>query len=203
MKIQIQETLSRRGFVIEILDSVAAVCDRQVFVPPTSAKAVLLHPCREKTDGVRRTPLQKLWVGARLWGCNKSRVEGGGFGRSRAQCAARHAPDSRRCGSRESIEPKAVLEHRAPKTSPPILHTRGVGSKVGRAVHCAPGLVMQTRPSRVGIPGVRALTGAATLICSAVAAVCDRQVSSSHICGAVLLHACWRKTDSVRRTPPS
>jgi len=31
-----------------------------------------------------------------------------------------------------------VLEHRAPKTSPPILHTRGVESKVGRAVHCAP-----------------------------------------------------------------
>ena len=140
---------------------------------------------------------------ARLWGCNKSRVEGGGFGRSRAQCAARHAPDSRRRGSRESIEPKAVLEHRAPKTSPPTLHSRGVESKVGRAVHCAPGLVMQTRLSRVGIPGGRALTGAATLICSAVAAVCDRPVSSSHICGAVLLHACWRKTDGVCRTPPS
>ena len=29
-------------------------------------------------------------------------------------------------------EPKAVLEHRAPKASPPILHTRGVESKVGR-----------------------------------------------------------------------
>ena len=44
-----------------------------------------------------------------------------------------------------STEPKAVLEHRAPKTSPPILHTRGVESKVGRAVHCAPGLVMPTQ----------------------------------------------------------
>jgi len=48
-------------------------------------------------------------------------------------------------------ETKAVLEHRAPKTSPPILHTRGVESKVGPAVHCAPGLVMQTRLSRVVI----------------------------------------------------
>jgi len=33
---------------------------------------------------------------------------------------------------------KAVLEHRAPKISPPILHTRCAESKVGRAVHCAP-----------------------------------------------------------------
>jgi len=32
---------------------------------------------------------------------------------------------------------KAVLEHRAPKTSTPILHSRGVESKVGRAVPCA------------------------------------------------------------------
>jgi len=39
----------------------------------------------------------------------------------------------------QSTEPKAVLEHRAPKASTPILHTRGVASKVGRAVHCAPG----------------------------------------------------------------
>ena len=29
-------------------------------------------------------------------------------------------------------EPKAVLEHRAPKTSPPILHSRGLESKAGR-----------------------------------------------------------------------
>jgi len=42
-------------------------------------------------------------------------------------------------------ETKAVLEHRAPKTSPPILHTRGVESKVGRAVHCASGLGTRTR----------------------------------------------------------
>ena len=35
-------------------------------------------------------------------------------------------------------ETKAVLEHRAPKASPPILHTRCAESKVGRAVHCAP-----------------------------------------------------------------
>ena len=36
------------------------------------------------------------------------------------------------------IEPEAVLEHRATKISPPILHTRCAESKVGRAVHCAP-----------------------------------------------------------------
>ena len=47
-----------------------------------------------------------------------------------------------------SPEPKAVLEHRAPKTSAPILHSRGVESKVGRAVHCAPGSVMRTRFGR-------------------------------------------------------
>ena len=35
------------------------------------------------------------------------------------------------------IEPKVVLEHRAPKISPPILHTRCAESKVGRAVRCA------------------------------------------------------------------
>jgi len=45
----------------------------------------------------------------------------------------------------QSIEPKAVLEHRAPKTSPPILHSRSVESKVGRAVHCAPVWVVLTR----------------------------------------------------------
>ena len=45
----------------------------------------------------------------------------------------------------------------------------------------------------------RALTGAATLICSVVAAVCDRQVSLTHICGTVLLYPCWEKTDGVRR----
>jgi len=44
----------------------------------------------------------------------------------------------------QSIEPKAVLEHRAPKTFPPILHSRSVESKVGRAVHCAPVWVVQT-----------------------------------------------------------
>jgi len=88
------------------------------------------------------------------------------------------ALNSGRRGSRPSnvsTETKAVLEHRAPKTSPPILHTRGVESKVGRAVHCAPVWVMLTRLLGWN-PGVRALTGAATLICSAVAAVCDRQV---------------------------
>jgi len=58
-------------------------------------------------------------------------------------------------------EPKAVLEHRAPKTSPPILHSRSAESKVGRAVHCAPELVMQTRLLGWN-PAVRALTSAAT-----------------------------------------
>ena len=36
-------------------------------------------------------------------------------------------------------------------------------------------------------PVLRALTGAATLTCSAVAAVCDRQVLLAHICGTVFL----------------
>ena len=71
-------------------------------------------------------------------------------------------PNSGRRGSRQSIEPKAVLEHRAPKASTPILHSRGVESKVGRAVHCAPWLVMQTQLLGRN-PTVRALTGAATV----------------------------------------
>ena len=60
-------------------------------------------------------------------------------------------------------ELKAVLEHRASKASTPILHTRGVESKVGRVPHVrdAPVWVVQTR-----LPGLnlvlRALTGAAT-----------------------------------------
>jgi len=62
----------------------------------------------------------------------------------------------------QSIEPKAVLGHRAPKTSTTILHTKGVESKVGRAVHCAPVWVVLTWPPGLGIPTVRALTGAAT-----------------------------------------
>ena len=59
------------------------------------------------------------------------------------------------------MEPKAVLEHRAPKTSTTILHTGGVESKGGRAVHCTPVWAVLTR-----LPGLnlvfRALTGAAT-----------------------------------------
>ena len=58
---------------------------------------------------------------------------------------ARAIPNFGRRRSRQSTEPKAVLEHRAPKTSLPILHTRGVESKVGRAVHCAPVWVVLTR----------------------------------------------------------
>ena len=54
-----------------------------------------------------------------------------------------------------------MLEHRAPKASTPILHSRCVESKVGRAVHCAPGLVMLTRLLGRN-PAVRALTSAAT-----------------------------------------
>ena len=49
------------------------------------------------------------------------------------------------------IEPKAVLEHRAPKASTPILHTRSAESKVGRAVHCAPEWVVQTPASQARI----------------------------------------------------
>ena len=43
-------------------------------------------------------------------------------------------------------EPKAVLEHRAPKTSPPILHSRGLESKAGRVPHVrdAPVWLVQT-----------------------------------------------------------
>jgi len=74
---------------------------------------------------------------------------------------ARAIPNFARRASRESIEPKAVLEHRAPKTSPPILHSRNAESKVGRAVYCAPVWVVQTRLLGWN-PAVRALTGAAT-----------------------------------------
>jgi len=70
-------------------------------------------------------------------------------------------PNFGRRGSRQSIEPKAVLEHRAPKTSPPILHSRSAESKAGRAVHCAPELLVLTRLPGWN-PAVRALTGAAT-----------------------------------------
>jgi len=70
-------------------------------------------------------------------------------------------PNFARRGSRQSIEPKAVLEHRAPKTSPPILHSRSAESKAGRAVRCAPVWVVLTRLLGWN-PGVRALTGAAT-----------------------------------------
>ena len=64
-------------------------------------------------------------------------------------------------------EPKAVLEHRAPKISPPILHTRGVESKVGRAAHCAPGLLVRTRSFGLN-PVLRALTSAATFTAEAL-----------------------------------
>ena len=47
----------------------------------------------------------------------------------------------------------------------------------------------------------RTLTGAATLTCSAVAAVCDRQVLLARICRTVLLHPCGGKTAGVHRTP--
>ena len=74
---------------------------------------------------------------------------------------ARAIPNFARRRSRQSIEPKAALEHRAPKTSPPILHSRNAESKVGRAVYCAPVWVVQTRLLGWN-PAVRALTGAAT-----------------------------------------
>gem|GEM_PF-6077727 len=81
-----------------------------------------------------------------------------------AAVCARAMPNFGRGGSRQSIEPKAVLEHRAPKTSPPILHSRGVESKVGRAVHCAPELLALAQP--IGLNFVfRAVTGAATFNC--------------------------------------
>jgi len=74
---------------------------------------------------------------------------------------ARAIPNFARRASRESIEPKAVLEHRAPKTFPPILHTRGVESKVGRAVHCAPEPLALAQPTSLNLV-FRALTSAAT-----------------------------------------
>ena len=87
------------------------------------------------------------------------------------------APNSGRRGSRQSIEPKAVLEHRAPKTSTQILHSRSAESKVGRVPHVrdAPVWVVLTRLLGRN-PPVRALTSAATFTCSAVAAVCDHEV---------------------------
>jgi len=66
---------------------------------------------------------------------SKSRV-----GRRRvvqANCPARSGMDQTLADMEvvPQTEPKAVLEHRAPKTSLPILHTRGVESKVGRVPH--------------------------------------------------------------------
>jgi len=96
---------------------------------------------------------------------------------SQLPSAVRPAPNSGRHGSRQSMEPKAVLEHRAPKASTPILHSRGVESKVGRVPHVrdAPVWVVLTRLLGRN-PPVRALTSAATFTCSAVAAVCDHEV---------------------------
>jgi len=76
-----------------------------------------------------------------------------------AAVCARAMPNFARRGSRQSIEPKAVLEHRAPKTSPPILHTRGVESKVGRVPHMwdqrrENAVATGARPSRGAVPHV-------------------------------------------------
>ena len=92
---------------------------------------------RYKSCGLARATLvrSKFSVGRRCWvraGCRAR------FGLHRTLDDAEVVPP---------IEPKAVLEHRAPKTSTPILHSRGVESKVGRAVHCAPvaGWSLQSR----------------------------------------------------------
>jgi len=114
---------------------------------------------------------------APLKGRSKSRVFEGKALSKPAAARARAIPNFGRHGSRQSMEPKAVLEHRAPKASTPILHSRGVESKVGRVPHVrdAPVWVVLTRLLGRN-PPVRALTSAATFTCSAVAAVCDHEV---------------------------
>jgi len=111
---------------------------------------------------------------------SKSRV-----GRRRvvqANCPARSSPHQTLADMEvvPPTEPKAVLEHRAPKISTPVLHTGGVESKVGRAVHCAPVWVVLTGLLG-GNPTVRALTGAAT----ARAPPCRKKplTRSTHFCG--------------------
>jgi len=54
---------ARTGAATPTCNAVAAVCDRQVRLR-WICRTVLLHPGLGKTDGVRRTPLQKLWPGA-------------------------------------------------------------------------------------------------------------------------------------------
>jgi len=69
-------------------------------------------------------------------------------GRHSKSCVGRRCVVQANCPARSGLhqtlddtevvpptEPKAVLEHRAPKTSPPILHSRNAESKVGRVPH--------------------------------------------------------------------
>ena len=67
---------------------------------------------------------------------------------------------------------------------------------------CGPRRCGSCRPGFLGLNQVfRALTGAATLTRSAVAAVCDRPVLLSSTCGIVMHAPMLRETDGVRRTP--
>ena len=68
---------------------------------------------------LRRAPLQ----GAVRAVCSRVRLYLNRLLRARA------IPNFARRGSRQSIEPKAMLEHRAPKTSTPILHTGNAESR--------------------------------------------------------------------------
>jgi len=121
---------------------------------------VVLTPASRFESGFSAPLRARLQRRAAL-GRSKRRVFEGKALSKPAAVRARAIPNFGRRRSRQSTEPKAVLEHRAPKTSTTILHTRGVESKVGRAVHCAPGLVVLTRLLGLNLV-FRGLTGAAT-----------------------------------------
>ena len=106
-----------------------------------------------------RAPLRRIFTTARM------PYEAGAAG----LCSG---PNRKRCrrSLRRALPPQC-------KTPRPIPHRKERIErrvKVGRAVNGAPGWVMQTRPLLGWNPAVRALTGAVTLTCGAVAAVCDR-----------------------------
>ena len=111
--------------------------------------------------GVIPRPYGRGYSGAPLWGAVNSALDGEAFIRAGRYAWFGVYPTLGEVKAVPSTELKAVQEHRAPKTSTPILHTRGVESKVVRAVHCAPGLVMQTKVLGLNLI-FRALTSAAT-----------------------------------------
>jgi len=108
--------------------AVAAVCDRRVRLS-CICRTVLLHPCWEKRPAFAERRYKSCGTRAHHLGCSKRGVFEGKALSKPAAVRARAIPNFARRRSRQSMEPKAVLEHRAPKTSPPILHSRSAESR--------------------------------------------------------------------------